>query len=250
MNRTKPKRKRPTVSAWACCVLAACCVGILDAGGADNAGTSREAEAPNAAAPHNPLLPQACETDLALSAAPAHLRDDATIYLLRDAGYERTRSGTNGFTCIVNRDDPRVLKPTCFDEEGAETIVPKILFFGRRMMAGESTASIRDEVARGFEEGTFVRARRPGVAYMLSRYNRPVNPQTGKRGWFPPHVMFYAPDLTNEDIGHDMSTDNPEQPLPMIGYQGPHGYMIMISDDGTPRSRDDLRGCPDWVHAD
>ena len=62
--------------------------------------------------------------------------------------------------------------------------------------------------------------------------------------------MFYAPNLTNEDIGHDWTRHNPKQPLPMIGYQGPHGYMIMISDDGTERSRADLRGCPDWVHQD
>ncbi len=196
------------------------------------------------------LLPKRCETDLALSAAPEHLRDEASVYVLGENGYTQTREGTNVFTCIVNRDDHRVLKPTCFDEEGTRAILPKILFFGQRLMEGATTQTIRLEVEEGFDEERFAPVQRPGVAYMLSRYNRPVNPATGKLGWFPPHVMFYAPNLTNEDIGHDMSTYDPKQPLPMIGYQGPHGYMIMISDDGTERSRSDLRDCPDWVYAD
>jgi hypothetical protein len=34
--------------------------------------------------------------------------------------------------------------------------------------------------------------------------------------------MFYAPHLTNEDIG-----SNGASGLPFVAYQGPHGYMIM-----------------------
>jgi len=196
------------------------------------------------------LLPKTCEVDLALSAAPEYLRPAATVYALEKKGYVRVVEGTGPFSCIVNRDHPRVLKPTCFDAEGAETIVPKILFMGERMMAGESIETIWAEVNKRFESGKFISPRRPGVAYMLSRYNRPWNRGAEKLGWFPPHVMFYAPNLTNEDIGHDINHYDPEQPTPMIGYQGPQGYMIMISDDGRERRRDDLRGCPDWVHAD
>jgi hypothetical protein len=59
--------------------------------------------------------------------------------------------------------------------------------------------------------------------------------------------MFYAPDLSNADIGHDMAMYDPQQPLPMIAYGGPHGYMLMVSDDGTQRSRADLSSCSSWV---
>lgn len=195
------------------------------------------------------VLPATCEFDLAVSAAPEYLRDSVSVYALQDEGYSLVREGSGPFTCIVNRDHPRVLKPTCFDAEGSETIVPKILFFGERLMAGQAVDAIRSDVAAAFAEERFVSPRRPGVAYMLSRYNRPFNPANETLGWFPPHVMFYAPNLTNEEIGHSMQHFDPERPLPMIGYQGPHGYMIMISDDGVERSRADLRGCPDWVHA-
>ena len=138
---------------------------------------------PMAAAPPK-LLPESCETDLALSAAPDYLREKATLYLLREEGYVKAREGSNPFTCIVNRDHPKVLKPTCFDAEGAATIVPKILHVGRRMMEGVEIEMIREEVSKAFEKGTFVPARRPGVAYMLSRYNRPYNPNTGKLDGF------------------------------------------------------------------
>ncbi len=195
-----------------------------------------------------PLLPRDCEVDLALSAAPEHLRTGATVYAFEAAGYVKVRQGDNPFTCLVNRDHPRVLKPTCFDAEGGTSIVPKILFFGRELAAGRAVPEIYEEVAQGFKDGRFHSPARPGIAYMLSRYNRPFDPSSGNLGWFPPHVMFYAPDLKPEDIGFSIQAWHKNPKLPMIGYQGPHGYMIMISDDGQARSRDDLPSCPDWVH--
>ncbi len=196
------------------------------------------------------LLPEVCEKDLALSAAPAHLREDATVFVLERDGYRKVKTSSNPFTCSVNRDHPRVLKPTCFDQEGAATIVPKIVMMGERMMAGQPLDVIRDAVERGFEDGTFQSPRRPGVAYMLSRYNRPYDPSTDTLGWFPPHVMFYAPDLTGDDIGFSMPAWHENPRLPFIGYQGRHGYMIVMADDEQLRSRSVLRGCPDWVHAE
>ena len=128
--------------------------------------------------------------------------------------------------------------------------MPKILYFGNELVKGVDVETIEMRVAQKFEAGDFESVQRPGVAYMLSRYNRPVDRQTGGLRFFPPHVMFYAPNLSNEDIGHDMNRHNPEQPLPMMAYSGPHAYMIMISDDGTPRSRADLDvSCPAWVFA-
>lgn len=204
---------------------------------------------PMVAEPFYPLS-EDCEREIALSAAPIHLQEKAGVLILGDNGFYSIRPSTNNFTCIVNRDDPHVLKPTCFDREGTETIIPKIEFFGEQLLAGVPLIDIKKEIARRFESGEYISPRRPGVAYMLSRYNRPYNSQTGQLLFFPPHVMFYAPNLTNKDIGFDMASFRTEQSLPGIGYQGPHGYMIMISDDGTKRSRSDLPSCPAWVFAE
>lgn len=196
-----------------------------------------------------PILSEACEVSLALSAAPDYLRGGASVYVLRTSGYELIKQGTNPFTCIVNRDDPRVLKPTCLDAEGTATVIPKIRYFGSQILQGRNVSDINSDIESKFETGEFISQRRPGVAYMLSRYNRPVNSETGELGFFPPHIMFHAPNLTDSDIGHDMDHFDPERPPhPFIAYGGPQGYMIMISDDGAPRRRSDLDpSCPDWI---
>lgn len=82
---------------------------------------------------------------------------------------------------------------------------------------------MRAEIARAFEQGRFIAPRRPGMAYMLSG-DRNYNPSSDRVSIFPPHVMVYAPNLTDENIG---STG--DGGLPFIAYQGPHGYMITLA---------------------
>jgi hypothetical protein len=171
------------------------------------------------------VLPLAEETALALSAAPPHLRDGAGVWALEASGFVKVRDSRNNFTCIVNRDHPLNRKPTCYDAEGTATILPKVVFVGDEMMKGTPLKTIAQEVRDGFASGRFVSPRRPGVAYMLSHGIRNYNPQTGQVGTFPPHVMFYAPNLTPADIGSAGVTFDG---LPFIGYQGPQGYMIVV----------------------
>jgi len=171
------------------------------------------------------LLPRDVEVTLALSAAPEHLRARAGVYVLEQRGFVKIRDSHNGFTCIVNRDEPRNQKPTCYDAEGTATILPKVLLVGALLMQGTPLAEIEAQVREGFRTGRFRAPRRPGVAYMLSDGNRDYNPRTGRVETFPPHVMFYAPNLTNDDIG---SNGKFEPGLPSIGYQGPHGVMIVV----------------------
>lgn len=136
------------------------------------------------------LLPREKEIELALGAAPEHLRQGAAVYVLERSGFVKVRESTNGFTCIVNRDHPLNQKPVCFDAEGTVTILPKILRVGQLLMQGEPMSKIDAEIAEGFRTGKYVPPRRPGVAYMLSGDIRNFNPHTGKVESFPPHVMF------------------------------------------------------------
>src|SRR5215470_4393463 len=49
-------------------------------------------------------LPRDLEIQLALSALPPHLRDQATVYVLNpDKGFEVAGKGTNGFHALVAR---------------------------------------------------------------------------------------------------------------------------------------------------
>lgn len=192
--------------------------------------TKRLSVASPQAAPE--LLPRQKEIELALSAAPEHLRQGAAVYVLERSGFVKVRKSTDGFTCIVNRDHPLNQKPVCFDAEGTATILPKILRVGQLLMQGEPISKIDAEIAEGFRTGKYISPRRPGVAYMLSGDIRNFNPRTGKVESFPPHVMFYAPNLTNADLGTTPEALASNPSLPFVAYQGPHGFIIMLAGSG------------------
>lgn len=173
------------------------------------------------------LLPLEEEVAMALSAAPGHLRDGTTVWALTADGYVEARSGTNGFSCIINRDHPLNRKPTCYDAEGTAAILPKVRFVGEQLLAGVPLEEVNEQVREGFQSGRFRSTSRPGVAYMLTPHIRTYDPRTGQFGTFPPHVMFYAPNLTNADIGATRGGSGP-----FVAYQGPHGFMIMIPPEG------------------
>ncbi len=181
-------------------------------------------------APRPEVLPRAQEMELALSAAPEQLRPGAGVYVLEDHGYVQVRSSSNGFTCIVNRDAPKAIKPTCYDAEGTATIIPKVLRVGEMLMQGKSAGEIDAMEEEGFRDGTFIAPRRPGVAYMLSEHIRNEDPATGQTSGFPPHIMFYAPNLTNADLGVTPEAMRAYPFLPFIAYQGPHGFMVVVPD--------------------
>jgi hypothetical protein len=177
------------------------------------------------------LLPRQKEIGLALGAAPEHLRKGAGVYVLEHGGFVKVRESTNGFTCIVNRDHPLNQKPVCFDAEGTATILPKILRVGELLMEGAPTPEIDKEIAEGFRTGKYISPRRAGVAYMLSGDIRNYNPRTGVVESFPPHVMFYAPNVTNADLGITAEALAKDPSLPFIAYQGPHGFIIVLASD-------------------
>ncbi len=191
-----------------------------------SAGQETDSERPE-------LLPRDEEFDLALSAAPEHLRAGAAVYVLGPEGYELARQGTNGFACIVNRDHPRNWKPTCYDSEGVATILPKIVYVGELMLRGLPLGAIQDSVQAGFESGRFRAPARSGVAYMLSDRIRTYNPHTAEYGTFPPHLMFYAPNLTNDDIATDWEAIAEHPWLPQVAYQGPHGFIVVVVGGGS-----------------
>jgi hypothetical protein len=185
------------------------------------------------------LLPREPEIELATSAAPEHLRKDATVYVFGKGGYEKARSGTNGFTCIVNRDGAqagdKTLRPTCWDAEGSHTIVPVMLRVGELLAQGRTAAEIKRDIDAGFSDGRFREPRKTGIAYMLNGDVKQFDAKTGKviSRAYPPHYMIYAPNVTNADIG--MTAEgyqlNPSLPGVYSGYSGGShtAYIIVLA---------------------
>jgi hypothetical protein len=155
-------------------------------------------------------MPAGLETQFALSAAPPKLRDAASVYLLDPAkGYQLSRQGTSGVTCIVQRTDwempeyhDDVYWPVCYDAEGTRTYLKTIMDAAALRAQGMSIAALKVEIAKRYREKTYVIPLKAGVSYMVGPIMRAVGPPDMKvHTMAMPHLMFYAPFVTNADIG-------------------------------------------------
>ncbi|MCE5318440.1 MAG: hypothetical protein LLG04_13905 [Parachlamydia sp.] len=185
-------------------------------------------------------LPRELEIELALSALPPHLRKDATVYTLNPAkGFELAREGNNGFHALVARtgDDaffgPWTLKeyrddlliPISFDSAGAKAQMQVLFDIAEMQAKSTSPEEVRKILKDRFQKGYYKAPQRAGVSYMLSPILRTYqNPQKGDEVETVnfPHVMYYAPNITNKDIGSDAQN----MMYPMVIGAGPHAYII------------------------
>lgn len=216
----------PTAAALARISLSGLAVPIL-------AGASCLAQSTPSTGSQPPPMDRQKEMALALSACPAPVADKAAVYILAEAGYLKMRDSQNGFTAIVQHSQPTSQEPQCMDAEGTRTFLPRILKVAELRAQGKSPEEIRRFVADAFAKGVFQAPTRPGVNYMLSTENLvPVDDQ-GTIAPFPPHVMFYAPYLTNADLGSD---GNLAGPAFVAGGGSPHALIIVPlgGHTGTP----------------
>lgn len=144
------------------------------------------------------------EVQMALAAAPEHLRGGAGVYRLASRQFEQVRPSQNGFNCMVAREPSMGLAPVCYDAEGSRSNMQADMFRSAMRHEGKSEAQIEAAAAEAYKVGGLKAPSRPGIAYMLSNHFTQVDAKSGERECiFPPHVMFYAPYLKNSDIGAD-----------------------------------------------
>lgn len=165
-------------------------------------------------------LPRELEIRLAVNALPKDLRDGATVLVMNSKGYVEARHGTNPFTCIVSRRGGNFY-PVCFDEEGAHTILPAFEDDAVLRLNGATDTEVESKLAQGFEQGRYRPPARPGIAYMLSPAT--YMQENGKLTRTFPHTMFYAPFLTNADIGGVAGK------TAFVDRPGPHGMIIVLA---------------------
>ena len=152
-------------------------------------------------------LPRELEIRLALSVAPAHLQDEATVYVLDPmVGYTLAKQGSNGFSCVVARTVPGkaeyrndLVIPVCYDQEGTDTILPTRFNIEALRAKGRSKKALQEELAQNFK---YQAPKRNGFAPMLSSifrtYLGPDATQPTLLNY--PNLMFYAPCVKNADI--------------------------------------------------
>jgi hypothetical protein len=176
-------------------------------------------------------VPRARQIQLAMSAAPAEISSEATIYVLGARGFERARAGRNGFSCLVDRTVQngigKSLEPKCFDAEGTRTLLPVSLRTEALRAAGRSEPEIEAEISAGYKSGRFRAPRKPGLIYMMSPYNVLARgPNNTDFGHVAGHLMFYAPYMTLRDLGYRSATKGT---LPILADPGtPYTMMIVV----------------------
>ena len=185
-------------------------------------------------------LPRDLEIQLALSALPPHLRDNATVYVLNfDKGFEVARKGTNGFHALVARtgDDTfrgdwplteyrdDILYPIAFDKAGTRAQMRIFIDAAEMQAKGTPAIELKKIMKDRLKTGFYKAPERAGISYMLSPVLRTYfNPDESDKAYTAnfPHVMYYAPDVSDADIGAGELAGM----YPFVILHGHHGYMV------------------------
>ncbi len=185
-------------------------------------------------------MPAKLETEFALSALPPALRDQATVYLLDPRkGYQLSRQGTSGVACLVERTvwemaDFRndLYIPLCYDAEGAKGHLKAIIDAAALRARGMSAEALKAEIEKRYKNKIYKAPEKPGLSYMVAPVMRALGPPDLKvHTMAMPHLMFYAPHITNEDIGARPNLSVHSSLLyPFIDKQGiaEQSYMIQL----------------------
>jgi hypothetical protein len=161
-------------------------------------------------------MPAKLEIQFALSALPPALRDKAAVYRLDPSvGYQLSQPGTSGVTCLVERTaweqaDFRndIYVPLCYDAEGTKTYLKVIMDVAALRIQGMGPTALKAEIENRYKNQTYKPPKKPGMSYMAAPVMRTwMNPDWNVHTMSVPHLMFYAPNMTNEDIGAIPSSD-------------------------------------------
>ncbi|MGG6462656.1 hypothetical protein [Solilutibacter silvestris] len=185
-------------------------------------------------------MPAQLETRFALSALPPALREGATVWLLDPAkGYRLSRQGTNGVDCLVERtvwewnelrDD--VFVPLCYDKAGSDTLLKVIMDVATLRADGKTAAAIKSEVERRYRAKIYRAPSKAGLSYMVAPLMRAKGPPDfALHTMAMPHLMFYAPGVTNDDIAAKPDlADRASLQWPFVDRQGnaEQSYFIQM----------------------
>ncbi|MBB4637440.1 hypothetical protein [Longimicrobium terrae] len=163
------------------------------------------------------------QTRLALSTAPPEVSAHASVFVLADGRYTQTRTGTNGFTCLIERELLETVEPVCYDAEGSATTM--LARFHREELRAQGLPE--DEVKRridaAYAAGRLLAPRKPGLVYMLAAEQWSYNPFEQKVWNAPAHFMLYAPYAKQEDMGAAAGPG-----MPVIAWPGQPDALIIV----------------------
>jgi uncharacterized protein YndB with AHSA1/START domain len=187
--------------------------------------------------PEGYLMERAAEIALARSAAPAAVADSATVWVLERGGFVIAVKGSNGFVCYVARSmasnprrgdgtlskgflDPEIRAPHCMSEAAARSVGEWHALMTRLALSGQTLLAVDSAVRAALASGELVPPRSFAIAYMWSPHQH-LGSQVG--AW-KPHMMIYAPFLTQATVGeNEFLGDGPQ----VIDAGSPWAVMVV-----------------------
>jgi hypothetical protein len=190
---------------------------------------------PAEARPQTPDYPQLTTDDelrLAISAGPLNVSQQADVYVMGTAGFERAIAGSNGWACLVVRSagNRGQLAPHCLNPQAVTTVLPAFMHEAEMQARGMDATTIDTELRRQFAAGELALPSGPAYAYMLSEGQRLGPNLTNYR----PHFMLYVPFATNAAVGGDPS----RQQFPFVGPYENHPLstvVVLMTEFVSPR---------------
>jgi hypothetical protein len=125
-----------------------------------------------------------------------------------------------------------VFIPLCYDAAGIGAHFKVILDAAKLRAQGMSAPALKSEVEKRYRDRTYRVPEKAGLSYMIAPLMRVNSPPDMKLHTMSmPHLMFYAPYITNQDLGAVPDLANPASlAWPFIDRQGndEQSYMIQL----------------------
>jgi hypothetical protein len=173
---------------------------------------------PSTMASINPyLMDRDAEIAMARSAGPNSVSSGAKVLVLGLHGYETAVEGKNDFVCLVGRSwdlpknnpafwDPKIHGPICLSAPAVRSYLPVALKKTELAIAGRSNTQIEDAIIDGIAKGELPTPEPGSMSYMMSKQGY-LN--TGVKGPWLPHVMFFVSEIDPQALGSDLGDDVP-----------------------------------------
>jgi hypothetical protein len=160
------------------------------------------------------------EIDFARTAAPPAISAHASVVVLDAQGYHTAVTGTNGFTCIVERswtkafdDDnfwnPRVKTPICYNPQASRTVLPYTYFETKMALSGATEDAIRTGLTAAIADKQLSVPENGSMAYMMAK-NSYIDDHV--KAWHS-HIMIHTPKPLGADSGESWGANRDGSPV-------------------------------------
>jgi hypothetical protein len=188
------------------------------------------------------LMDSSAEVALARSAAPPSISDKATIMTLQRQGYQTVVSGSNGFTCLVERAwmspfgstefwNPKMRGPVCYNPAATKSGLAYAVRRTQLVLAGKTKEQMLEELRAALARKELPEPAPGAMSFMMSKDGYLGDGQ----GHWHSHLMFYVPKVAAASWGANLPgspvvLDDREVPEPNTLFLVPVAHWS----DGTP----------------